>query len=202
MSDSFFHLDEKHHVENPFLHQLEKMPGISWNVLRLDTTQVPQDTQRVDFSGVVMRKDLETALLKINPWLDDQQLFEAVADITSFEGDNLLKNNRRVLDLLINGTRVPCLTDTGLRNEPVQYIDFNKIDNNSFVAVSQFKVRIPGTDQHIYPDIICFLNGLPVAVIECKSPKTKEPIPEAIDQMMRYCEQRGYRKEGSKQLFY
>ena len=198
----YIHLDEKQHVEEPFLKQLGSMPGLHWDILRLDTSQIPQDTQREDFAQVVMRKDLEEALMQINPWLNEQQVFEAISDITAFEGDNLLKNNKKVLDLLINGTKVQCLTDTGLRYEPVQYIDFEDPAKNKYVTVSQFKVRIPGTDKHIYPDIVCFLNGLPVVVIECKSPRTKEPIPEAIDQLMRYCEQRGYVKEGSRQLFY
>src|SRR5439155_9497706 len=55
---------------------------------------------------------------------------------------------------------------------------------------------------HIIPDIVLFLNGLPVVVIECKSPKVKEPIPEAIDQLLRYSEQRGAKGEGSATLFY
>lgn len=197
-------LDEKNHVEEPFLKQLESMPGIQWDVLRLEMGQgqTPQETQREDFTQVIMRKDLEKALIKINPWMNEQQMFEAISDLTSFESDNLYKNNNKILDLLINGTKVQCQTSEGLRYEPVRFIDFNDATNNSFVAVSQFKIRIIGTDKHIYPDIICFLNGIPVSVIECKSPRTKEPIPEAIDQLMRYAEQREYLREGSKPLFY
>jgi type I restriction enzyme R subunit len=52
------------------------------------------------------------------------------------------------------------------------------------------------------PDIVLFLNGLPLVVIECKSPKVKEPIPEAIDQLLRYSEQRGAKGEGSAPLFF
>jgi type I restriction enzyme, R subunit len=63
-------------------------------------------------------------------------------------------------------------------------------------------VRILGTEHHIVPDITLFLNGLPVVVVECKSPKVKEPIPEAIDQLLRYSEQRGAKGEGSAPLFY
>jgi hypothetical protein len=54
----------------------------------------------------------------------------------------------------------------------------------------------------IVPDIVLFLNGLPVAVIECKSPKVKDAIPEAINQLLRYSEQRGAKGEGSAPLFY
>jgi type I restriction enzyme R subunit len=84
----------------------------------------------------------------------------------------------------------------------VHFIDFRHRDNNRFIAVCQFKVRILGTEYHIIPDIVLFLNGLPVVVIECKSPKVKEPIPEAIDQLLRYSEQRGAKGEGSARLFY
>jgi type I restriction enzyme, R subunit len=49
---------------------------------------------------------------------------------------------------------------------------------------------------------VLFLNGLPVVVIECKSPKVKDAIPEAIDQLMRYSEQRGAKGEGSQPLFF
>lgn len=52
-------LDEKNHVEEPFLKQLESMPGIRWDVLRLEMGQgqTPQQTQREDFTQVIMRKD-------------------------------------------------------------------------------------------------------------------------------------------------
>jgi type I restriction enzyme, R subunit len=194
-------LDERNHVEEPFLKQLELIPGLRWTVLRLEMGpgQAPVQTQRETFDQVLMYKDLEVALKKINPWINEAQLNEAISALTSFEGDNLFKNNKEILNLLIKGTKVQI---DGKPNEDVFFIDFKNPENNSYTAVSQFKIRITGTDKHIYPDIICFINGIPVAVIECKSPRTKEPIPEAIDQLMRYCEQREYRKEGSKLLFY
>lgn len=197
-------LDEKNHVEEPFLHQLESIPVLNWNVIRLEMGpgQTPQETQREDFTQVIMRKDLEEALKRINPWMDEQNIFDAIKDLTSFESDNLFKNNQLALELLIKGTKVQRQTSEGLRYEPVYYISFDEPEKNSFVAVSQFKIRILVTDKHIYPDIICFINGIPVAVIECKSPRANNPIPEAIDQLMRYCEQRGEIKEGSRQLFY
>ncbi len=63
-------------------------------------------------------------------------------------------------------------------------------------------MRIIGTEFHIRPDIVLFLNGLPIGVVECKSPKVNDAIPEAIDQLLRYSEQRGATGEGSAPLFY
>ncbi|MFN9115660.1 MAG: DEAD/DEAH box helicase family protein, partial [Bacteroidota bacterium] len=68
---------------------------------------------------------------------------------------------------------------------------------------SQFKVRIIGTENHFYPDITLFINGLPVAVIEAKSPKVKDPMGEAIEQLLRYSEQRSDSiREGNREFFY
>lgn len=206
-------MDEKSHVEEPFLQQLETAsppaplqsgegPGVRRTVLRLDNHQSPEETQRTDFTQVLMKDDLASAIQKINPWLEDDQVQEVIDKVTRFEGDNLLKNNQQALELLLKGTSVNENRKTGEKSPNVTIVDFDHPENNSYVAVSQFKVRIPGTDNHIIPDIVCFLNGLPVVVIECKSPKANEPIPEAIDQLMRYCEQRNYLKEGNKSLFY
>ena len=71
------------------------------------------------------------------------------------------------------------------------------------LAVSQFKVRILGTENHIYPDITLFLNGSPIAVIEAKSPKVNDPMSEAIEQLLRYSEQRSDTfREGNKEFFF
>lgn len=197
-------LDEKTHVEEPFLKQLESMPDLHWKILRLEmgNSQTPNQTGRTDFTQVLMMNELEESLKRINPWMNDRQTFEAARDLTAFDTDNLYQNNQRILELLIKGTTVQKQTDSGLQYEPVKFIDFEHPEKNSFVAVSQFKIRIIGTDSHIYPDIICFVNGIPLVVVECKSPRTKEPISEAIDQLMRYAEQRDYKREGSKPLFY
>ena len=193
-------LEERNHVEKPFLDHLH---GLGWTIIDLDTKQVPADTQRESFTEVVMLSTLRQQLKEINPWLEDDQVEEVVKQLTAnFPGMGLIQNNQHVLKLLLGGTSVSENRKTGEKSPDVFFVDFTHRDNNSFIAVCQFKVRIRGTEHHIYPDIVLFLNGLPVVVIECKSPKVKEPIPEAIDQLMRYSEQRGAKGEGSAELFY
>lgn len=192
-------LDEKNHVEEPFLTQLE---GLGWKVLRLEQKQNPQDSQRESFTDVMILPELRSSLKKINPWLEDDQVEDVVRRITIYPAPSLIENNRHVLNLLLENTSVPENRKTGDRSPTVRYVDFENRNNNSFLAISQFKVRVLGTEHHIVPDIVLFLNGLPVVLVECKSPKVKEPIPEAIDQLLRYSEQRGAKKEGSAPLFY
>ena len=192
-------VDEKNHVEEPFLSQLE---GLGWTIIRLDNKQKPAESYRESFTEVVMLPLLRDSLLKINDWMTDAQVDEVIRRINTFSSSDLIENNRQVLSLLLEGTSVDENRRTGERSPNVFYVDFDKPENNSFIAISQYKLRIRGTEQHIYPDIVLFLNGLPIVVVECKSPKAKEPIPEAIDQMMRYSEQRGARGEGVPELFY
>ena len=193
-------LDERNHVEKPLLDQLI---GLGWQVLDLDSKQQPGDTFRESFTEVVMLPVLRQQLKVINPWLDDDQVEEVVKQLTaSFPSTGLIQNNRHAFNLLLENTSVSENRKTGEKSPTVRFIDFKHRDNNRFIAVCQFKVRILGTEYHIIPDIVLFLNGLPVVVIECKSPKVKEPISEAIDQLLRYSEQRGGKGEGSAPLFY
>jgi len=193
-------LDERNHVEKPLLAQLD---GLGWDIIDLDNKQHPTDSHRQSFTEVVMPPVLRKQLKVINPWLEDDQVEEVIKKLTaSFSGSDLIKNNRHAFTILLENTSVSENRQTGEKSPTVRFVDFTHRDNNSFIAVCQFKVRILGTEHHIIPDIVLFLNGLPVVVIECKSPKVKDAIPEAIDQMLRYSEQRGAKGEGSAPLFF
>ena len=194
-------MDERNHVEKPLLEQLH---GLGWEIIDLtDAQQKPGDTFRENFTEVVMLPVLREQLTVINPWLEEDQVEAVVKQLTaSFPGRGLIENNKHVLRLLLENTSVSENRQTGENSPTVYFIDFKNRDNNRFIAVCQFKVRILGSEHHIIPDLVLFLNGLPVVVVECKSPKVKDAIPEAIDQMLRYSEQRGVTGEGSAPLFY
>ncbi len=196
----YIKLDERNHVEKPLLDQIA---DLGWEILDLDSKQHPAYSYRQSFTEVVMLPVLREQLTIINDWLEDDQVEEVVKQLTaSFPGSGLIQNNRHVFTLLMENTSVSENRKTGEKSPTVHFVDFTRRDNNRFIAVCQFKVRILGTEYHIVPDIVLFLNGLPVVVIECKSPKVKDAIPEAIDQLLRYSEQRGAKGEGSAPLFY
>ncbi|MGK2934659.1 MAG: type I restriction endonuclease subunit R [Gemmatimonadaceae bacterium] len=193
-------IDERNHVEKPLLDQLS---GLGWETIDCDTTQHAADTHRESLTDVVMMAVLRQQLKAINPWLAEDQVEEVAKQLTaSFPSTGLLENNRHLFKLLLENTSVSENRQTGEKSPTVRFVDFKRRDNNRFIAVCQFKIRILGTEHHVYPDIVLFLNGLPVVVIECKSPKVKDAIPEAIDQLLRYSEQRGAKSEGSAPLFF
>ncbi len=196
----YLKLDERNHVEKPFLDQLH---GLNWEIIDLDSKQHPSESFRQSFTEVVMLPVLREQIKAINDWMEADQVEEVVKQLTaSFPGTGLIQNNRHIFTLLLENTSVSENRLTGEKSPTVRFVDFTRRDNNRFIAVCQLKVRILGTEHHIVPDIVLFLNGLPVVVIECKSPKVKEAIPEAIDQLLRYSEQRGAKGEGSAPLFY
>lgn len=194
-------LDERNHVEKPLLFQLS---GLGWEIIDLaDEKQIPSQTYRENFTEVVMQPVLREQIRIINPWMEEEQIEEVIKHLTaSFPGTGLIENNKYVLNLLLENTTVSENRRTGEQSPTVKYIDFKNLSNNRYIAVCQFKVRILGTEYHIIPDIVLFVNGLPVVVIECKSPKVKDAVAEAIDQLLRYSEQRGAKGEGSAPLFY
>lgn len=209
-------LDEEHYVENPFLAHLLRL---GWKAYRQNKDN-PEDVREINsfnsyfepiygqsvkfretFREVILEDILKESIKRINQWLEEDQINEVMRKITIPSANSLLEANREIHDLLLENTSVSENRKTGEKSPTVRYIDFKNPDNNSFVAISQFKVSIPGTEKHIIPDIVLFINGLPLVVVECKSPATADPITEAITQLMRYSNRRGV-NEGNENLFW
>lgn len=193
-------LNELQYVEEPFLRQMERL---GWTILRAGEAGKgdPAVTFREGFNEVIIEKKLRESLLKINPWLEEDQLAPIVHELaTPNTTGGLLENNSYILEKLLENTSAEN-KQTG-RDETVRLIDFDNPDNNDYLAISQFKVNIPGTEKHIIPDIVLFVNGLPLVVVECKSAYLPDPMGEAVEQLMRYQNRRGEDKEGNDKLFF
>jgi type I restriction enzyme, R subunit len=133
-------LDERNHVEKPLLDQLD---SLDWEIIDMDNKQHPGDTFRETFTEVVMLPVLREQLKVINDWLEDDQVEEVVKQLTTgFPGTGLIENNRHVLNLLLENTSISENRKTGDKSPTVHFIDFKHRDNNRFIAVCQFKVRI------------------------------------------------------------
>jgi type I restriction enzyme R subunit len=211
-----FALDEEHFVENDFLRHLKDLgwrvyrqdaynPELVYELVNFDEKNEPDSRVgehfRENFSEVILEGELRNSLKRINPFLDDAQSSEVVRRLAVPGSSSFIEINREIHELLTHNTSVAENLITKEKSPTVRYIDFKNPENNSFVAISQFKVNIPGTENHIVPDIVLFVNGIPIVVVECKSPAITDPIYEAITQLMRYSERRGT-KEGNQKLFY
>ena len=112
--------------------------------------------------------------------------------------------NEELHDKIVSGVYVS--GPDGERERLVRFIGFEPGDHNEFLAVNQFRVDPPGAigDRgFIVPDIVLFVNGIPLVVIEAKSPAVTDPLATAIDQLRRYANRRVPEKnEGAERLFW
>ncbi len=123
--------------------------------------------EREDYRAVVLRGRLLAALRLFNSALPESALDEAVSWVCRPEEPSLLLNNRRFHEALLEGIPVEVPTDTGKRGDRVRLVDFTQPQNNQFLVVNQFTVQ--GSKQPRRPDLVCFINGLPIAVVELKN---------------------------------
>lgn len=185
---------EQTHVETPFLDQLSTM---GWRI-NTGNPDDPGASARTSFREVFLEHDLRAALHRINldpsgnPWLDDARISQAVSALTRIAASSLIEANAAATRLLLDGIDVEGRPDwDGGRSQRIRYIDFDTPTANTFRAISQFRVELPGAikSKAIVPDIVLFVNGIPLVVVECKSPKIAAPLEEAIDQLLRYSNQ-------------
>lgn len=200
---------ESTEVEQPLVNQLI---SIGWK----HTAGSPDDPTtagRESFRDVLLLDDLRRALARINvndcgqEWLDEARVSTAVSALQRIGATKLMEANQAATDLLLRGTTVDGLPGwDGGRSRTVHYIDWEHPENNAFRVVNQFKLEEPGgqAHKHIVPDLVLFVNGIPLVVIECKSPNLSEPLEEAIDQLQRYSNQRYWLEgnEGNERLFH
>lgn len=131
---------------------------------------------------------IEPALRKINPGLVRQAIIEALKKLESIEGGTLVKKNKAFMDMLQNGVEVRYFDGKEERNDIVYLVDYDNPDNNEFHVVNQWTYVEKGTNKR--PDVIVFVNGLPLVVFELKSPANAQADNEdAFQQLQNYKKQ-------------
>jgi len=159
------------------------------------------DRERSSLKEVVLITRLTSALKKLNPWLSEDNLHKAVRAVTGVQATSLIEASQEVYTTLTLGKSFEQDRGDGKKSHDVHYIDFDNPKNNEFVVTRQYKVK--GSKKHIIPDVMLFVNGIPIAIVECKSPTLGEGWKaEAIDQFSRYQElEDRYRELGAPKLF-
>lgn len=158
----------------------------SWDVLYgPDIAPDSNNPERSDYHEVVLKRYLHEALLRINPHLPASAIEQAVAVVLKPDSLDMKINNRAYHRLLLEGVAVEYRKDDRTIHDHAFLIDFENLANNRFLAVNQFTIQ--GTKQPRRPDIVCFINGLPIAVLELKSPNDENAnIWSAFNQLQTY----------------
>ena len=171
-------------VEDAALAWLE---NLGWQVAH--GPDIAPDTpcaERADYGQVVLEQRLQDALAELNPTLPSTALEDAFRQLSHPEGSTLEARNRAFHRMVVDGVTVEYRADDGAtRGAQARVIDFDEPANNDWLAVNQFTVVENKHERR--PDIVLFVNGLPLGVIELKNPADDEAtIRTAWKQLQTY----------------
>jgi type I restriction enzyme R subunit len=207
-------MSERILVELPLLQQLK---NLGWSIIDQGEgcPSDPSKSLRATFHETLLKDTFFAAVRAINrdatgfEWLTEDDL-KSVYDVLADVKGTLVEANKAVYERLVKGVPVQRETPAGKESVTVRLVDFDNPTANTFHAINQFRVDTPGqVKDHIRPDVVLFINGLPVVVIECKEANqfTSVPLQEGKTQLMRYSERRpadtkGGKLEGEERLFH
>ena len=207
-------MSEYTEVEQPFLQQLATL---GWEVINQgqDIPADPSKSLRLNFRQWLLPEVFAKSVMALNTsaegkqWLTTKQIQDLQDQILRQPNRTLLEANEAIQKLLFKA-QVNVNEVTGEQDPVVKLIDFVNPENNHFLAINQFRIDTPGcVKQFIIPDIVLFVNGIPLAVVECKKggPTCANPMAEAFEQLQRYSNQRQAThqqglKEGEPRLFH
>jgi type I restriction enzyme R subunit len=142
-------------------------------------------------SNVLLEEVLRDSLKRINRiqhkgdnyLFSEENLQSAIQRLKNVKYDGLLRTNESVYDLLTLGVALEQSVEGDVRSFTLNYIDWKNPENNVYHVTAEFAVERTRSHETARPDIVLFVNGIPFAVIECKSPKTE--VAQAVSQMIR-----------------
>lgn len=151
----------------------------------LDIASEEPQAERTSYTEVILEGRLRSALAQIDPQIPTTALDEVIRQVLRFETQNLFENNRRFHRFLTDGVPVSYQEGDRTVHDQAWLIDWNNPDNNDWLVVNQFTVIENRKNRR--PDVIVFINGLPLAVIELKNAASETAdIEGAFNQLQTY----------------
>jgi type I restriction enzyme, R subunit len=150
--------------------------------------------ERESIYDIILTDRLKAALKRINKGITESALNKAIDKISGISATSLIEANQQVWELIRGKEFAPKQIINGKEEYPgIAFIDYEKPENNDFLIVNQMKFS--GKLQNSIPDIVVYVNGLPIAVIECKSPTAVNAMDKAMGDL-------DYYQKSSEQLFH
>lgn len=143
------------------------------------------DYERISTDEVILTKRLKLKLKQINPTVHEEQIDEAIKKLCNPESVKLIENNRAFHTYVTDGISIPYHEDGETKTAIINLFDFKDISNNDWLVANQFTVTEAKENRR--PDVVVFVNGLPLAVIELKNPSDeKATMHSAFTQLQNY----------------
>jgi type I restriction enzyme R subunit len=144
-----------------------------------------QEVERQNLTDVLLVGRLRSAIDRLNPTIKPEAKAQALKQVLNLPTQNLLENNEVFHKMLTEGIEVEYMGEDGVRGDKVWLVDFKDISNNEFLVSNQFTVIENNINKR--PDVILFINGLPLIVLELKNPADENAtVHKAFTQLQNY----------------
>ncbi|MEO0162170.1 MAG: type I restriction endonuclease subunit R [candidate division WOR-3 bacterium] len=171
-------LTEDYMVEQP---AIEWFKEIGYSYIH-GSDLIPDNEERESYRDVILKKRFLSAIKKINPWLDDRKSEEVYKKVKDLDHPDFIMKGKIFYELLTNGVRITFKEEKEEKTRIVKLIDFENPSNNDFLIANQFKVEYQyEKDWYRKPDLVVFINGLPIAIFEFKNFNTNETAKDAYN---------------------
>ena len=152
------------------------------------------ELKRENYSNVILDDELENSLMRLNKGISNDEIREVIRLIKNLDRNNTVLNNKQFTSYLLEGVKIPITESGTTRYKTIKIIDFNDVRKNKFKAINQYTIV---EESEKRPDIIIFINGMPLIVIELKS-----TIREEVKLEDGYRQLKGYQNVHIPSLFY
>lgn len=193
-TEGIFHVDdgpEGKVVELPTLQRLcgdasAGCVGVGWTYVHGPGLAPDLSDERTKWSDVVLSERLRSAIARLNPELPADGVRRAIEAVVTSSSPGLVEDHRDFHRMLLEGVPVSYQDADGVQqNGAVRLVDFDEPANNEFVVVNQMTIiAVPGKPRR--PDILLYVNGLPLGEIEAKAPGQEDARQEAVNQVAHY----------------
>ncbi len=165
---------------------IQLLEGLGYSYIYAPNISPDSDNpERPSYEEVLLSERMANAVRRINPSVSADSQAEALKEVQRINSPELLANNETFHRMLTEGIKVSHQKDGNERGDLVWLIDFNNPDNNDFVVANQFTVVENGVNKR--PDVILFVNGIPLVVIELKNAADeKATVKSAFNQIQTY----------------
>ncbi len=171
------YLTEDYMVEQPAINWFKE---IGYSYIH-GSELIPDNGERESYRHCVLKNRFLQSIKRINRWLTDNLAEEVYKKVIEFDHPDFIIKGKIFYELLTNGVKLTFREGGEEKTKIVKLIDFENIENNDFLVANQFKVEYQyEKGQYRRPDLVVFINGLPIAVFELKSFNANETARDAF----------------------
>jgi len=165
---------------------LVEQPAINWfkeiGYLYIHGSElIPDNKERESYRHCILKRRFIEAIKRINPHLTDELTEQVYKKVIEFDHPDFIMKSKIFYDLLTNGVKLTFKEGREEKTKIIKLLDFENLENNEFLIANQFKVEYQfEKDMYRKPDLVVFINGIPIAVFELKSFNANETARDAF----------------------